>query len=255
MTDLPRTWRLIRDGAADAATNMMRDRALFASIEHCEEGADPPAPALRLYFWKPWAVSLGRHQDPERALDRSALAERGYDWVRRPTGGRAVLHADEITYCIVAPLLGPFAGGLAASHRRIAAALARFYQGFDLSVGLTRPASPKDLDPRVVAPCFVAPGLAELELAGRKLAGSAQRRGRRALLQHGSLPLGPAHLELADLLPLAPIDRREMKRTLAAAAVSLGELQEGLPGRSDLESRLAAAFAAEFDIDWLEEGP
>ncbi len=254
MAELPRTWRLIRDGATDGASNMARDRALFDAIEkHSEDRGAPPPPVLRLYAWRPWAVSLGQHQDLDRTIDRKALTERGYDWVRRPTGGRAVLHADEITYCLVAPLSGPFADGLAASHHRIAAALSRFYRCFNLPVSLTRPASPAQLDPRSPAPCFVEPGLAELELDGRKLAGSAQRRGRRALLQHGSLPLGPAHLELAELSPLEPERRSRMKEKLAAASVSLGEVLPALPSVSELGDSLAAAFAAEFEIDWLED--
>jgi lipoate-protein ligase A len=236
------------DGAADAATNMRRDEALFAALEAETPGA---LPTLRLYAWQPWAVSLGSHQDPARALDLAALAARGYDWVRRPTGGRAVLHADEITYCLASPLAGPFAGSLASTHRAIAGALARFYRGLGLAVGLTRPAPGAALDPRSPAPCFAAPGLAELEVAGRKLAGSAQRRGRRAFLQHGSLPLGPAHLELALLLPLDPERRLRYQEALAAQSVCLGELLPALPPRAALEAALAAAFAAEFAVDWI----
>lgn len=227
---------------------MARDLALFTALE---DGAPAALPTLRLYAWQPWAVSLGSHQDPARALDLAALAARGYDWVRRPTGGRAVLHADEITYALAAPLAGPFAEGLSTTHRRIAGALARFYRGLGLDVQLTRPAPPAALDPRSPAPCFAAPGLAELEWAGRKLAGSAQRRGRRAFLQHGSLPLGPAHLELAQLLPLDPAARLRYQEGLAAQAVSLGELLPALPPRERLESALAAAFAEEFAVTWI----
>ncbi|MBM4116322.1 octanoyltransferase [bacterium] len=227
---------------------MARDLALFEALEAGEPGAPP---TLRLYAWRPWAVSLGSHQEPARALDLAALAARGYDWVRRPTGGRAVLPADENTYALAAPLAGPFAAGLASTHRRIAAALARFYRGLGLSVALTRPAPPALLDPRSPAPCFAAPGLAELAVAGRKLAGSAQRRGRRAFLQHGSLPLGPAHLELALLLPLDPAARLRYQEGLAAQTVSLGELLPALPPRESLEAALAAAFAEEFAVVWL----
>lgn len=248
MGALPSAWRLLLDDAADGAANMTRDGALFAAAEAAAGGR--VAPVLRIYAWRPWAVSLGNHQDPERALDLDALAERGWDWVRRPTGGRAVLHADEITYALIAPLAGPFADSLSATHRRIAGALARFYRSLGLEVALTRPAPAAELDPRSPAPCFAAPGLAELESGGRKLAGSAQRRGRHAFLQHGSLPLGPAHLDLAEVLPAPPERRPALRRTLSRAAVSLGELLAELPPRRELELALAAGFAAEFDIAW-----
>ncbi|MCB1161588.1 MAG: hypothetical protein R3C71_03735 [Candidatus Krumholzibacteriia bacterium] len=226
---------------------MARDLQLFEALETDLPGA---APTLRLYGWQPWAVSLGLHQDPARSLDLDAVARRGWDWVRRPTGGRAVLHADEITYALTAPLAGPFASGLADTHRRVAGALRRFYHGLGVNAELTRPAPPAALDPRSPAPCFAAPGLAELEVEGRKLAGSAQRRGRRAFLQHGSLPLGNAHLDLALLLPLDPERRLRYQLGLAAQAVSLGELLPALPARESLESALADAFAAEFGIRW-----
>jgi lipoate-protein ligase A len=196
-------------------------------------------------------VSLGNAQSPEQSLDLAELSRRGYDWVRRPTGGRAVLHADEITYCLVARHEGPFADGLAATHRRIARALQRFYRSLGLEAELSRPAGGRELDPRSPAPCFLAPGLAELELDGRKLAGSAQRRGRHAFLQHGSLPLGPAHLDLAELLPLPPEARRRMKASLSRQSLSLAEALESPPSRQELIEGLVDAFQAELGMSWL----
>ena len=98
------------DGPAGGAENMARDAALLA--DH-RPGDDP---ILRLYRWEPAAVTYGYHQDPA-VFDQDRLAAAGYDLVRRPTGGRAVLHADEITSAVAAPLAGPFAGGLAETHR------------------------------------------------------------------------------------------------------------------------------------------
>ena len=240
---LPSTWRLLREGAADAATNMRRDAALFAALEAETPGA---LPTLRLYAWQPWAVSLGSHQDPARALDLAALAARGYDWVRRPTGGRAVLHADEITYCLAAPLAGPFAAGLAATHRahrrrRWPASTGGWASPWP-SRGRRPPAA---LDPRSPAPCFAAPGLAELEL-GRPQAGRLGPAARPAGLPPARLAaaLGPAHLELALLLPLDPARRLRYQESPGRAV--------GLPGRvaaraaaraRTLEAALAAAFA------------
>lgn len=225
---------------------MERDLRFY---REAEEGQ--VAPLLRVYTWKPWAVSLGRAQDPQKALDSTELARRGWDQVKRPTGGRAVLHANELTYSLIAPLTPPFGDNLASTHRLIAGALMRFYRGMDLAPTLSRPASSARLDPRLSAPCFVAPGLAELEIGGRKIAGSAQLRGRGAFLQHGSLPLGPEHLDLALILPGSAEDRAAARDDLAARSVSLGELIDPLPAREELIGRLIEAFAAEFGVSWL----
>ncbi len=224
---------------------MDRDMALFQELE---EGRG--LPALRLYAWNPWTVSLGRHQKAEKALDLAAMAERSIPWVMRPTGGRAVYHAQEMTYSVVAPTEGSFAATLAGTHKSIAGALLRFYRELGVDAHLTRPAPSGDLDPRSPAPCFVAPGLAEIEYEGRKLAGSAQLRGHRAFLQHGSMPLGPAHLDLADFLPGSDSSRRRAREVLSSKSASLSELLQALPAMDTLFDLLAAAFSEEFAIDW-----
>ncbi len=229
--------------------NMDRDLALFRELE---EGRG--LPALRLYAWDPWTVSLGRHQKPEKALDLDAMGSRGVPWVMRPTGGRAVYHAEEITYCVAAPTEGSFAETLAGTHRSIASALLRFYRDLGVPAELTRPAVSADLDPRSPAPCFVAPGLAEIEVGGRKLAGSAQLRGQRAFLQHGSMPLGAAHLDLAELIPGSVESRSRAREILAEKSASLSDFLTILPHRETLFERMAAAFAEEFAIDWRPSG-
>ncbi|MCP4545874.1 MAG: hypothetical protein GY835_05330 [bacterium] len=251
------TWRLQSDGPLDGENNMRLDGELFAACEESElnrgGSGEPPLPVLRTYTWDPWTVSLGQGQQPDMALDLAELRRRGYGWVRRPTGGRAVFHADEITYAVIAPLRGPFAGSLSETHSRIAHALQRFYRYLGLETELSRPAPAVELSPRIKAPCFVAPGLAELEVDGRKIAGSAQRRGRRAFLQHGSLPIGPAHLELIDLLPFAEGDsdaRARMRRVLARRSTCLRDLLPEIPSVGELQILLAQAFAEEFALRW-----
>jgi lipoyl(octanoyl) transferase len=224
---------------------MDRDRALFHELE---EGR--ALPTLRLYAWKPWTISLGRHQKPEKALDLVELQKRGVHWVMRPTGGRAVFHAEEITYCVAAPTVGNFAETLAGTHRSIAGALLRFYKSLGVDAELTRPAPAADLDPRSPAPCFIAPGLAEIQVDGRKLAGSAQLRGQRAFLQHGSLPIGPAHLDLSEMLPGTDESRKKARILLAEKSITLSDLLPEPLIADDLFKTLAAAFAEEFAIHW-----
>jgi len=242
-----RPWSLYLEGDFDGEENMRRDFLLYQRREE-----EPASPALRVYGWEPWTVSLGRHQDPGASLDREEIARRGFGWVSRPTGGRAVFHARELTYCLVARQEPPFDGGLADTHQKIAGALLRFYRGLGLAPELTRPAPARELDPRSQAPCFVAPGLAEIELEGRKLAGSAQLRGRQAFLQHGSLPLGPEHLLLPALLPGSDELRARMTRSLASRSLCLEDCLPALPPRDELAGSLAAAFAGEFGISWSE---
>ena len=239
-------WRLLFDGPQTGARNMAVDAAVLRAVE---EGAAPPT--LRLYGWKPWCVSLGYFQRAERELDARALRARGWDVVTRPTGGRAVLHADELTYSILARRdAAPWCATLAESYDRIGAAWAAALDGFGLDMVRGNPAPPareaSGGAPAASAgmpapPCFASSARAELAFAGRKVVGSAQRRTRDAFVQHGSIPLTPDHERLVDVLRLDDAGRAAWLETLRAHAVSLGEIaaRDAVPARAGSAERAA----------------
>ncbi len=175
--------RLLDTRALDGATNMALDEAL---LERARQSGDV---TVRAYTWARPTLSLGRHQTARGVYDPALAAAHGIDVVRRPTGGRAVLHARELTYSVTAPvgaLAGPDAPPRAA-YERINAMLAAAL----LALGVCATSAPRAARARRPdgAPCFDAPAAGEL-VAGadaRKLVGSAQWQERGALLQHGSL--------------------------------------------------------------------
>ncbi|MBM4188515.1 MAG: hypothetical protein FJ206_14525 [Gemmatimonadetes bacterium] len=138
----------------------------------------------RAYRWDPWCLSFGRHEPASRRYDRRLIAERGIDCVRRPTGGRAVWHARELTYAVAGPTSQ--LGQLKEAYRRIHEILARAIGTLGVSIGLAASRQTPGLG---AGPCFAVPVGGELLVAGRKVLGSAQMRGPTALLQHGSLLL------------------------------------------------------------------
>lgn len=172
-------WSLFVDPPRPGWENMAIDAALLDWADS-ENGA-----SLRLYRWEPYCLSFGRHEPATRRYDAERIRTLGLDCVRRPTGGRAVWHARELTYAVAAPLDG--FGGLKAAyhaiHEVLAAALRR--------LGATPLLAPRHtLVPAVHAgPCFAAPVGGEVLVDGRKVAGSAQLRQGDAFLQHGSLLL------------------------------------------------------------------
>lgn len=184
-------WRLLDTPPAPGAWNMALDEALAESV------AEGGAPVLRFYRWSPACLSLGRNQPAAGLYDEGALRARGWDVVRRPTGGRAVLHHRELTYCAALPdrLLGSPREAYTAINRALVAGLRRL--GVDAAVqGDTGRRAPVPS----LAPCFAEPVAGEVVAAGRKLVGSAQRRMGGVLLQHGSLPLHDDQGEVAALL-------------------------------------------------------
>src|SRR5690606_14878512 len=113
----PAKWRLIRTQPAAGAWNMAVDEAVLEAV-----GQGDVLPTLRLYAWNPPCLSLGFAQ-PVQDVDRAALARLGWELVRRPTGGRAILHTDELTYSVIAPLDEPrVAGSVLESYRRLSQA-------------------------------------------------------------------------------------------------------------------------------------
>jgi len=245
---MSRTWRLVLNDAADGATNMAVDEAIVESV-----AAGEAPPTLRLYAWDPACLSLG-HAQPFGVVDTAALAALGWDVVRRPTGGRALLHVDELTYAVIAPgSLPDLAGGILPSYRRLSlglvAALRRLGVEADAPVG----ASPGDGD-RSNPVCFEVPSAYEITVGGKKLIGSAQLRRRNMVLQHGSLPLvGDITRVLRVLRFRDPAEREAAAHRLRHHATTL----ESVLGRPVPWQAAAAAVRAGFaeGLGWdLAEG-
>ena len=189
-------WRFLDTGFSDAAFNMALDEALAAAVAG---GKSPPT--LRVYRWKPFAISLGYHQDV-RQLDLARCARDGIDVVRRSTGGKAVLHAEELTYSVFIPRGNPFFGRtLSETYGIIGGALVRGLRKFGVPAQLARLENPRGVAPTGPSPlCFARLSRSEVGVNGKKLVGSAQRRFKGVVLQHGSILGGDFHVRLPDYL-------------------------------------------------------
>ena len=170
-------WRLLVTPAASGVENMALDEALMARARQTGEWT------LRVYAWSEPTISLGRNQSAMRQYDRDRIRRGGLAVVRRPTGGRAILHHREITYSVTAPT--DSAGAERESYERINRLLVRALA----NLGVRACVAPRTERARTPdsTPCFERPAEGELTFDGRKIAGSAQWRSDGALLQHGSI--------------------------------------------------------------------
>lgn len=213
-------WRVLDSGPADGATNMAVDHALL------DRAATSGEAVLRIYAWSRPTLSFGMHE--RSCLSRTALATQCVDAVRRPTGGRALLHYREVTYSVTAPAVGT---GLGESYRDINAVLLKALA----RLGVLAAEAPRRA--RASAPegaaCFAEPNVGELTVAGRKLVGSAQRRDAHALLQHGSILLEDDQPRIATLRGLPPA---------SSAAASLNGLLGRKVGYAEVRGELVAAL-------------
>lgn len=247
-------WRFLDTGAGSGAFNMALDVAILSEVE-----AGRSLPTIRIYGWTPACISLGHSQDPGRELDFAAVAERGFDVVKRPTGGRAVLHIDELTYSVIAPHdAEPWCGTQAASYQAISQAVATALQqdGFGLTLDRGYPVEkPQEL--RAMTPCFSSTARSEVVWGDRKVVGSAQRRFRTAFLQHGSILVSEAHRTLVDCLRLEASRRREYLDIMDRNAVSLEAIHGKRPDWRRLSlgflPRMAAALGLAFRTGALTE--
>jgi lipoate-protein ligase A len=219
-----------------------------------QQGAGEPT--LRLFQWEPWAISLGYNQSPSQ-IDVEQCIKDGVDVVRRPTGGRAILHAEELTYSVV---LRAGRRGVLPIYNEISSALVRGLKMFGVSASLQRsqPNFSEHYKHPSSIPCFTSSARYEIEWGGRKLVGSAQRRYRDGendvVLQHGSILCGPAHRRLARYIRLD--DRTivaELERDLRERTVDLQEICGGpidLQGLSDCVRR---GFELAWDIECISD--
>ena len=232
------TWRLIQTLPAPGAWNMAVDEALLLGMD-----APGALPVLRLYAWEPACLSLGYAQ-PYQDVDLQALMSHGWELVRRPTGGRAILHTDELTYAVIGPPDEPrLAGGVLESYQRLSQALLQALLDLGLAVQSQEQAGGA---PNIAAKgpvCFEVPSNYEITVDGKKLVGSAQARRKEGILQHGSLPLYGDLTRITQALCFAS---EEARQAAAARLLQRATTAEACLGQPLAWGPAAQAFSRAF---------
>ena len=247
ISSLVNTWRLLITEPASGAWNMAVDEAIAILAAQ-----DASPPTLRFYQWQPGTVSLGRHQ-PLADIDRGRVQARGYGLVRRPTGGRAILHIDELTYSVAGRDDEPqLAGAVLDAYNRLSEGLVLGLRR--LGIEAVKASGALRVGPDVSAVCFETPSAYEICVNGRKLMGSAQSRRSGYVLQHGSLPLAGDITRLVDVLAVADeAERTSLATALAAGAVTV-ETALGRPVTFwEAAAVLIDGLTSALDIDLVEQ--
>ncbi|MFZ4452120.1 lipoate--protein ligase family protein [Salibacterium aidingense] len=244
------TWYFIDSGNCPPAYNMAMDEML---MQWHSEGKLPPI--VRFYGWNPATLSVGYFQKVHKEIDFDAVQNYGLGFVRRPTGGRGVLHDQELTYSVI----------VSEAHREMPATVTEAYrvisegilQGFrhlglhaDFSIPRTKEEEEALKAPRS-AVCFDAPSWYELVVEGRKIAGSAQTRQKGVILQHGSILLDMEENKLFDLFKYPNQRVRErMQRGFKHKAAAINELKSSPVTMRDVSEAFHHGFAEGLNINW-----
>ncbi|ASV69033.1 biotin/lipoate A/B protein ligase family protein [Cytobacillus sp. FSL W7-1323] len=219
-------WRFIHSGMGSPSFNMALDEAL---LDWNSEGKMPPV--IRFYGWNPATLSIGYFQKVDKEIKLEAVKENGLGFVRRPTGGRGVLHEHELTYSVIVPEEHPqMPKTVTEAYRVISEGVLRGFQQLGLEAYFAVPRSKEEKEmlknPRSSV-CFDAPSWYELVVEGRKVAGSAQTRQKGVILQHGSILLDLDEDKLFSLFKYSNDRVKErMQRAFSSKAVAINELTD-----------------------------
>lgn len=240
------TWRFVNSRARAGDLNMAIDRLL----------AEQSRPALRLYAWNPPAISLGFHQSLAD-VNLELCSKDGIDVVQRPTGGRAVLHAEELTYAVVLPRSSSFYHHSVLSvYEAISKAIIRSLRHLDLPIEW-EPAqkSPQHLSKSGLSSvCYASTAQYEIGYQGKKLVGSAQRRIGEGVLQHGSVLIGEKHLDLPFYLKRGdPRTKQSIQDYMRKHTICLNQISDPPLSFDSLMAAFKFGFAQELDIEWQDQ--
>lgn len=222
-------------------------------LQRVQAGISPPV--VRLYRWQNPTLSLGYSQRKAEQYDLQSCRKHGVEVVRRLTGGRAVLHDDELTYAVISRHQGQFSGTISGSYQYIAQVLldALASLGLDVRVaarhGVGRAASRVEQ-----SACFTAPAQFEIICGDKKICGSSQKRTRQGFLQHGSLPL---NMDLLRLFLLLNTDKNlnptEGVQRLAEKIGWINRFCQPPCSVEQLEAALVNAFCHRWPVDFIEQ--
>jgi lipoate-protein ligase A len=235
-------WYLWPCQAFSGAVNMQLDHFLARQM-----GRFLDRPILRFFTWNPYCISLGFHQKISD-INQELCAARSLEIVRRPTGGRAILHAEELTYSVIYPFENL---DVAEFYRLIHIPMVAALQQWQIPAEF----QPAQADFRHIYKtdraflCFTASAQHEVEIQGKKLIGSAQRVYEHAILQHGSILLGAAHKELVNLLNILPEQKIKMEQYLQNHTICLWEYDPRISAET-LARHIENYFREQFDLQF-----
>lgn len=241
-------WHFINSGFSNGQKNMGIDIAL-AKNSNYDEGY------FRLYKWKPYCISIGANQSFDTLNIEKARID-GIDLVKRPTGGRAILHSEELTYSVIFPL------NVNSSARNI-------YQEINMAIkkGLnlydeklsqieledTQPDFKKIYKEEISSICFAISAKSEIKFSGKKLVGSAQRKFGNVILQHGSILCGGFHKKIIDYLNISQENLIPLIGEIEETTTDLKSILGTEINYNDLESAITKGFRDYFNVDMEEE--
>lgn len=230
------TWALLRTGHQDAAINMALDESL---LNWHSEGKIPPV--LRFYGWSTPTLSAGRFQKVDRTIDLDGVKRHGCQFVRRQTGGSAVLHDDELTYSVVVAESKPY---ISPSIREAYYDLSQGVMAAFRHMGVEADYSiPKERFKDRSAVCFERPSDYEMLVDGKKISGHAQTRAKGVLLQHGSIPMSMNADMLFDLFKFSDEETRARKReAFSQKAISINDTAKNVITYEDVEMAFKIGF-------------
>lgn len=245
------TWYFIDSGKQSPAYNMATDEKL---LEWHSEGKIPPV--VRFYGWNPPSLSIGFFQRVEKEIDMEAVNRHQLGFVRRPTGGRAVLHDQELTYSVIVSESYPsMPKSVTEAYRVISEGLLQGFRYLEMDAYFAVPKTKEEEDalknPRSSV-CFDAPSWYELVVEGRKVAGSAQTRQKGVILQHGSIVVDMDEDQLFDLFKYPSERVRErMQRSFKNKAVAINDLKETKVSMEEVTEAFRKGFEKGLNIDMV----
>ncbi|MET4560558.1 lipoate-protein ligase A [Lysinibacillus parviboronicapiens] len=218
------TWYFLNSGKCSPSFNMALDEAL---LDWHSEGLIPPV--IRFYEWEPATLSIGYFQQARRDINLDAVRQQGLGFVRRPTGGRAVLHEHELTYSVIVTESYPnMPESVTEAYRVLSEGILQGFHNLGMDAYFSVPDTEEkkaDLKQPKSAVCFDAPSWYELVVEGKKIAGSAQTRQKGVILQHGAILLDLDEEKLLSVFNFSSDEAKErMRKKLPEKAVAINSL-------------------------------
>ncbi len=241
-------WHFINSGKCSASFNMALDEAL---LEWHSKGVI--GPVLRFYEWQPATLSIGYFQSVDKEIEMDEVRRHGLGFVRRPTGGRGVLHEHELTYSVIVSESYPdMPETVTEAYRIISGGVLEGFRNLGLDAQFSVPQTDRqadDLKNPKSAVCFDAPSWYELVVEGKKVAGSAQTRQKGVILQHGAILLSLDEDKLVSLFKFNSEEQRErMRVSLPEKAVAIDRLMERAVSVEECVEAFARGFEDALDI-------